>query len=157
MRWPLMVFLVVLTLALLPLEATLQNKDGESETVELQKKEKIIKDKKVLDSIEKNLMGLFGFSKRPRPNRKDIVIPKALLDLYKKQTGMDIETTSFMLPGRLTSSANTVRSFTHEGKDVISSSPLRISLITYSVWLFLIVGALFELQTMQLKLQPVCW
>lgn len=118
-----MVFLVVLTLTLLPLDASLQN-NGENESdkdkkngkeVESQKKVEI-KDKRVLESIEKNLMALFGFSKRPRANRRDIVIPKAMLELYKKQTGMDVDTTNFMLPGRLTSSANTVRSFTHKGK-----------------------------------------
>lgn len=121
MRWPLMVFLVVLTLTLLPLDASHNIEEIDSDKKNERdkgmdfKKKVEIKDKKVLDLIEKNLMSLFGFTKIPRPKRKDIVIPQELLELYKKQTGMDVETTNFMLPGRLTSSANTVRSFTHKG------------------------------------------
>ena len=125
MRWLLMVFLVVLTLNLMPLDANSQNNEGYdndkekykkyNKGSETQKNTIDIKNKNIIATVEKNLMTLFGFSKRPRINKRDVVVPKAMLDLYKKQTGMDLDTTNFMLPGRLTSSANTVRSFTHQG------------------------------------------
>ena len=105
-----MVLLVLLTL-LTPLDASL---GLESKSAKVKKVH--IKDEKVLESIEKNLLNLFGFSKRPGPNRKDIVIPQAIIELYKQQTGMDVDTTNFMAPGRHTASANTVRSFTHQGQ-----------------------------------------
>ncbi|EEB15068.1 protein decapentaplegic precursor, putative [Pediculus humanus corporis] len=124
MRWLLMVFLVVLTLNLMPLDANSQNNEGYDNDKEKYKKYNKgsetqkniidIKNKNIIATVEKNLMTLFGFSKRPRINKRDVVVPKAMLDLYKKQTGMDLDTTNFMLPGRLTSSANTVRSFTHQ-------------------------------------------
>lgn len=120
-----MVLLVVLlTLLLTPVVAS-----AKSDTLREKKKDKgkpvqrkvSDKDEKVLKTIETSLMSLFGFSKRPRPNKKDIVIPKAMLELYEQQTGMEVDTTNFMLPGRLTSSANTVRSFTHEGRSTIGN------------------------------------
>ncbi|KAL0267428.1 UNVERIFIED_CONTAM: hypothetical protein PYX00_009704 [Menopon gallinae] len=122
MRWPLMVLLVVLlTLLLTPVDASVKSA-GKSDKLREKKRDKgktvqrkvSDKDEKVLKTIETSLMTLFGFSRRPRPNKKDIVIPKAMLELYEQQTGMEVDTTNFMLPGRLTSSANTVRSFTHE-------------------------------------------
>lgn len=112
-----MVLLVLLTL-LTPLDASL-GLDNEDLKSAAKAKKVHIKDGKVLESIEKNLMTLFGFSKRPRP-KKDIVIPQALIELYKKQTGMDVDTTNFMAPGRHTASANTVRSFTHKGNQKLS-------------------------------------
>lgn len=69
----------------------------------------------VLQSVEKNLLSLFGFRKRPRPRGK-VVIPEAMVQLYKQQTGMDLDTSALPLPGRLTRSANTVRSFPHKGE-----------------------------------------
>ena len=109
----------------MPLDANSQNNEGYdndkekykkyNKGSETQKNTIDIKNKNIIATVEKNLMTLFGFSKRPRINKRDVVVPKAMLDLYKKQTGMDLDTTNFMLPGRLTSSANTVRSFTHQG------------------------------------------
>lgn len=69
----------------------------------------------VIESVEKNLLSLFGLSARPRPAGK-VVIPEAMVRLYKQQTGMDLETAALPLPGRLTRSANTVRSFPHKGE-----------------------------------------
>ena len=71
----------------------------------------------VLQSVEKNLLSLFGFRKRPRPRGK-VVIPDAMVQLYKQQTGMDLDTSALPLPGRLTRSANTVRSFPHKESKV---------------------------------------
>lgn len=69
----------------------------------------------VLQKVEKNLLSLFGFNKRPKPVGK-VVIPEAMVQLYKQQTGMDLDTAALPLPGRLTRSANTVRSFPHKGE-----------------------------------------
>lgn len=107
-----MVLLVLLTL-LTPLDASL---GLESKSAKVKKVH--IKDEKVLESIEKNLMTLFGFSKRSRPNKRDLVIPQSIIELYKQQTGMDVDTTNFMAPGRHTASANTVRSFTHQESSI---------------------------------------
>lgn len=78
-----------------------------------------ITDDKVLKAVESNLLTLFGLKRRPRSARS-IVIPDALKTLYRRQTGMDVETTNFALPGRHTGSANTVRTFTHQGKPNLS-------------------------------------
>ncbi|KAL1139437.1 hypothetical protein AAG570_006421 [Ranatra chinensis] len=40
-------------------------------------------------------------------------VPDAMVQLYKQQTGLDIDTAALNLPGRLTRSANTARSFKH--------------------------------------------
>ncbi|KAK3923334.1 Protein decapentaplegic [Frankliniella fusca] len=71
----------------------------------------------VLETVEKNLLSLFGFNKRPKPVGK-VVIPEAMVRLYKQQTGMDLDTAALPLPGRLTRSANTVRSFPHKASGV---------------------------------------
>ncbi|KAI5745817.1 hypothetical protein M8J76_014401 [Diaphorina citri] len=71
-------------------------------------------DKEALQQVESNLLSLFGLNRRPRPNRKNVRIPKAMLDLYKLQTGQDVDTSMLPLPGRHTRSANTVRTFTHQ-------------------------------------------
>ena len=68
----------------------------------------------VLEKVESSLLSLFGFRKRPRPGK--VVVPEAMLELYRRQTGHDVETTALPLPGRHTHTANTVRSFTHIGK-----------------------------------------
>lgn len=64
---------------------------------------------------EANLLSLFGLGRRPRVDRRKAVIPPAMLELYRRQTGQDLDTSALPLPGRLTRSANTVRSFTHTG------------------------------------------
>ncbi|XP_034255364.1 protein decapentaplegic [Thrips palmi] len=74
----------------------------------------------VLQKVEKNLLSLFGFNKRPKPVGK-VVIPEAMVQLYKLQTGMDLDTAALPLPGRLTRSANTVRSFPHQVSGVDAS------------------------------------
>lgn len=68
--------------------------------------------------VEKNLLTLFGMSKRPNPiDRSRIVIPEAMKALYSEIMGVELrESVNFPKPGLLTKSANTVRSFLHEGK-----------------------------------------
>lgn len=84
----------------------------------------------VLQKVEKNLLSLFGFNKRPKPVGK-VVIPEAMVQLYKQQTGMDLDTAALPLPGRLTRGANTVRSFPHKvsGVDASFRRPDRFRLV----------------------------
>lgn len=72
--------------------------------------------KEVLTEVETNLLTLFGFNKRPRVNRTKVIIPDAMLRLYEKQIGHPYDTASIPRPGLHTTSANTVRSFTHIGR-----------------------------------------
>ncbi|KAJ9578728.1 hypothetical protein L9F63_005090, partial [Diploptera punctata] len=73
----------------------------------------------VLEKVENSLLSLFGFRTRPRPSK--VVVPEAMLELYRRQTGQDVDTTSLPLPGRHTHTANTVRSFTHVESNVDAS------------------------------------
>lgn len=67
--------------------------------------------------VEKNLLTLFGMSKRPKPiDRSKVVIPDAMKALYAEIMGEELrESVNLPKPGLHTKSANTVRSFTHEG------------------------------------------
>lgn len=67
--------------------------------------------------VEQNLLTLFGRSKRPQPiDRSKIMIPESLKQLYAEIMGEELrETVNLPKPGLHTKSANTVRSFTHEG------------------------------------------
>ena len=67
-----------------------------------------------LEKVESSLLSLFGFRRRPRPGK--VVVPEAMLELYRRQTGHDVDTTNLPLPGKHTRTANTVRSFIHMGK-----------------------------------------
>ncbi|XP_071454667.1 protein decapentaplegic-like [Hetaerina americana] len=79
----------------------------------------------VVQAVESNLMKLFGFTRRPRPDRRKIVIPDAMVELYNSlQSGRHEaeededdqqrhSSSNLHLPGRHTGTANTVRSFTH--------------------------------------------
>ncbi|CAM6031937.1 unnamed protein product, partial [Sphagnum compactum] len=73
-----------------------------------------------LVEIEKNLLSLFGFSKRPKIDRSKIVIPEAMKKLYEQITGHNLDA-ELNLPKRSKigaemhlKDANTVRSFIHE-------------------------------------------
>ncbi|CAL8109742.1 unnamed protein product [Orchesella dallaii] len=69
----------------------------------------------MLKRLESQFLKLFGMAKRPqRAQKKQIKIPKYLLDLYQKQTGNDLPTSNLNLPGRHTRTANTVRTFYHQ-------------------------------------------
>lgn len=89
----------------------------------------------VMQQVETSLLSLFGFERRPRAiDRTKVHIPQAMLDLYKKHTGQEVQFTSnFKRPGLHARSANTVRSFTHQGGclsaleciDVVDQTPSR--------------------------------
>ncbi|ODM89715.1 Bone morphogenetic protein 2-A [Orchesella cincta] len=69
----------------------------------------------MLKRLESQFLKLFGMAKRPqRAQKKQIKIPKYLLDLYQKQTGNELPTSNLNLPGRHTRTANTVRTFYHQ-------------------------------------------
>jgi hypothetical protein len=75
------------------------------------------KDKaRLVKGVEESLLKMFSLSKRPRPDRSKVVIPEALIQLYRQQTGLEVDTTALNAPGKRTGSANTVRSFTHKGR-----------------------------------------
>lgn len=59
---------------------------------------------------------MFGMKRRPRPGADaKIVIPEFLIELYRQQTGLEVDTTNLNLAGKMTQSANTVRTFVHQG------------------------------------------
>ena len=64
--------------------------------------------------MEASLLNMFGLKKRPRPRREAINVPEFLIELYRHQTGLEVDTTNFDLRGKLTQTANTVRTFAHE-------------------------------------------
>ncbi|XP_031623454.1 protein decapentaplegic [Contarinia nasturtii] len=66
--------------------------------------------------VEKNLLTLFGRSKRPKPiDRTKVVVPENMKKLYAELMGDDErESVNLPRPGLYTKSANTLRSFTHE-------------------------------------------
>lgn len=74
-------------------------------------------DRETQIKVEKNLLTLFGRSKRPKPiDRSKVVIPDSLKMLYTEIMGEELrESVNLPKPGLHTKSANTVRSFTHEG------------------------------------------
>lgn len=73
--------------------------------------------------IEKNLLSLFGMKSRPRSiDRSKVIIPEAMKKLYADITGQEFRTLNIPKPGLHTKSANTVRSFQHEGNCSFSSS-----------------------------------
>nr|CAG4646319.1 EOG090X07KO [Macrothrix elegans] len=68
------------------------------------------------EALEGSLLNMFGLKRRPRPSaekRKEIVIPDFLIELYRQQTGLEVDTTNLNLAGKLTQTANTVRTFAH--------------------------------------------
>lgn len=87
---------------------------------------KITKTKKILPmvfamifiqvSFEMELKDLLSMKRRSAVDRKKAQIPQAMLSLYEKQMNHEYDTTALPLPGRLTRSANTVRSYTHQGE-----------------------------------------
>ncbi|XP_073978504.1 decapentaplegic morphogen [Rhodnius prolixus] len=66
-------------------------------------------------AVETGLLRMLGLEKRPRAV-PSLTVPEDMLQLYKQQTGLDLDTPFLPLPGRMTRSANTVRRFTHSGK-----------------------------------------
>lgn len=68
--------------------------------------------------IEQNLLSLLGRKSPPKDiDRSKVIIPQQLRDLYVTMTGQEQrKSVNLPKPGLLTKSANTVRSFFHEGK-----------------------------------------
>ncbi|GJQ65557.1 putative transforming growth factor-beta (TGF-beta) family protein [Trypoxylus dichotomus] len=79
--------------------------------------------KDVLLEVESNLMSLFGFRRRPKADKSKIVVPQAMLDLYRRQTGLFLDTASIAKPNLHTRNANTVRSFNHVESPIDSKFP----------------------------------
>ena len=77
------------------------------------------------EALEGSLLNMFGLKKRPRPQRQDIVVPEFLVELYQQQTGLHIDTTNLNTRGKLTQTANTVRTFANQG----ASRPSLFSII----------------------------
>ena len=72
-----------------------------------------------LELFEKTLFAQLGMEKRTRiVDRSNIVIPNELQDIYNKMMHSQeySDSISLPLPGANTKSANTIRSFAHEGK-----------------------------------------
>jgi bone morphogenetic protein 2/4 len=70
------------------------------------------------EALEGSLLNMFGLKRRPRPGvetRQRIVVPEFLAELYRQQTGLEVDTTNLNLAGKLTQTANTVRTFSHQG------------------------------------------
>lgn len=82
--------------------------------------EKVILDHDTQIKVEKNLLSIFGMSKRPKQiDRSKVVIPDAMKALYAEIMGEELrESVNLPKPGLHTKSANTVRSFTHEGESL---------------------------------------
>lgn len=79
-------------------------------------------DPETLVEIEKNLLSLFGFPKRPKIDRSKVVIPEAMKQLYAQIMGHDlVDSINVPKEGLNTRNANTVRSFTHEGNCLFAS------------------------------------
>lgn len=69
------------------------------------------------ERLEGKLLNMFGLQRRPRPKRDTIAVPEFLLDLYRRQTGLDVDTTNLNLQGKLTQTANTVRTFVQDAQE----------------------------------------
>ena len=106
MRGLLMVLPVLLATLLQPTCSSLSPKPASSNDLK--------ENSEVLATVEASLLSLFGFKRRPRPAK--VAVPEAMLELYRKQTGHEVDTTALPLPGRHTHTANTVRSFHHVGE-----------------------------------------
>lgn len=80
--------------------------------------EKVTLDHDTQIKVEKNLLSIFGMTKRPNQiDRTKVVIPDAMKALYAEIMGEELrESVNLPKPGLHTKSANTVRSFTHEGE-----------------------------------------
>lgn len=82
----------------------------------IESSEKVTLDHDTQIKVEKNLLSIFGMTKRPTPiDRSKVVIPDAMKALYAEIMGEELrESVNLPKPGLHTKSANTVRSFTHE-------------------------------------------
>ena len=66
------------------------------------------------EEVEAQLLSYLGMKRRPKPS--NIVVPEFMIKMYEKQSGLEYETTNFPSPGKLTGSANTLRSLSSVNK-----------------------------------------
>lgn len=94
------------------------NSEELAENEAIEPSEKVTLDHDTQIKVEKNLLSIFGMTKRPKPiDRSKVVIPDAMKALYSEIMGEELrESVNLPKPGLHTKSANTVRSFTHEGE-----------------------------------------
>lgn len=126
MRGLLMVLPVLLATLLQPACSSFSPKSTTSNSLK--------KNPEVLATVEASLLSLFGFKRRPRPGK--VVVPEAMLELYRQQTGFDVDTSALPLPGRHTRTANTVRSFPHVG-EYPATGPSPVRAFSYNMTCFL--------------------
>ena len=73
----------------------------------------------MIEAFESTLLGVFGLKERPRPKGR-LRVPHHMKDLYKTHTeaedGIDMQ---FNFKHISTGTANTIRSFHHEGQYLI--------------------------------------
>lgn len=83
-------------------------------------------DPQTLVQIEKNLLSLFGFEKRPKVDRSKIVIPEAMKKLYAQIMGHELDSLDVPKADLHNKDANTIRSYTHEGESESEQSHLTV-------------------------------
>jgi bone morphogenetic protein 4 len=81
-------------------------------------------DPQTLVQIEKNLLSLFGFEKRPKVDRSKIVIPEAMKKLYAQIMGHELDSLDVPKADLHNKDANTIRSYTHEGESSSKHNPV---------------------------------
>lgn len=60
------------------------------------------------DEVEAQLLKALGMQRKPKNSK--VVIPEYMVKMYEAQSGLEFETTNFASTGKLTGSANTLRS-----------------------------------------------
>lgn len=74
-------------------------------------------DTDTLVKVQNTLLSAFGLKRRPKNlDRSKIVIPEAMKKLYAEIMGQELDSINIPKPGLHTKTANTVRSFTHQGE-----------------------------------------
>lgn len=70
-----------------------------------------------LVEVQNTLLQLIGLKRRPRNlDRSKIIIPEAMKKLYAEIMGQELDSINIPKPGLHTKTANTVRSFSHQGE-----------------------------------------
>lgn len=72
--------------------------------------------REAFEAVQSSFLSKLGLRNRPMVDRSKVHIPQAMVEMYERQINGEYESTALPLPGRLTRSANTVRSYTHQGK-----------------------------------------
>lgn len=90
----------------------------------------LILDEATQSKMKQTLLTLFGMKERPKPiDRSKTIIPEAMKALLSEIVGEESrESVHLPKPGLLTDSANTVRSFVHEGNSNHSTKQMNSEL-----------------------------